>query len=121
MSFYLESCIRPDAILRWIQKRYSIKCCANLGKSALETLVIIIKAFREESMSSQWKSPNSLRLKKARQVKSKVKGMLIIFFDINLSWQATQSIPHTTVTFYGDCMKICEDFAPNFGDKRTGC
>jgi hypothetical protein len=27
-------------------------------------------------------SPNSPRLKKARQVKSKVKSMLIIFFDI---------------------------------------
>jgi NAD-dependent dihydropyrimidine dehydrogenase PreA subunit len=23
--------------------------------------------------------------------------------------------------FYGDCVKICEDFALNFGDKRTGC
>jgi histone-lysine N-methyltransferase SETMAR len=31
---------------------------------------------------SQWKSPNSPRLKKARQVKSKVKSRLIIFFDI---------------------------------------
>jgi hypothetical protein len=23
--------------------------------------------------------------------------------------------------FYGNCMKICEDFTLNFGDKRTGC
>jgi hypothetical protein len=23
--------------------------------------------------------------------------------------------------FYGDCMKVCEDVAPNFGNKRTGC
>jgi hypothetical protein len=22
---------------------------------------------------------------------------------------------------YSDCMKMCEDFPPNFGDKRTGC
>jgi hypothetical protein len=28
------------------------------------------------------KSPNSLRLKEVRKVKSKVKSMLIIFFDI---------------------------------------
>jgi hypothetical protein len=28
---------------------------------------------------------------------------------------------HTNVTFYGDCLKICEDFSPSFGDKRTGC
>jgi hypothetical protein len=24
------------------------------------------------------------------------------------------------MTFYGDCMKRCEDFVANFGDKRTG-
>jgi hypothetical protein len=27
----------------------------------------------------------------------------------------------TTVTFYGDFVKMFQDFAPNFGDKRTGC
>jgi hypothetical protein len=54
-------------------------------------------------------SLNSPRLKKARQVKNKVKSMLIIFFDIkgivltkNSFWQAKQSIPHTTMTFYSD-------------------
>jgi hypothetical protein len=40
-------------------------------------------------------SPNPPRPKMARQVKSKVKSMLIIFFDIkyltkNTSWQAKQ-------------------------------
>jgi hypothetical protein len=50
--------------------------------------------------------------------------MLIIFFDIkrivtkNSSWQVKQPIPNTTVTFYGDCMKICKDFAPNLDDKE---
>jgi hypothetical protein len=43
--------------------------------------------------------------------------MLFIFFDK----QAKQLIPHTTVTFYGDYVKMCEDVAPNFGDKRIGC
>jgi hypothetical protein len=38
-----------------------------------------------------------------------------------LSWQAKQSIPYTTVTFCENCMKICEDYAPNFGDRRTAC
>jgi hypothetical protein len=62
----------------------------------------------------------------ARQVKSKIKSMLIVFFVIKgvvhkkLSWQAKQSIMHT-VMFYGGCAKICEDFAPNFGNKRSGC
>jgi hypothetical protein len=36
----------------------------------------------------------------------------------NSPWKTKQSIPHTTETFYDDCVKICEDFAPNF---RTGC
>jgi hypothetical protein len=31
---------------------------------------------------SQWKSPNSPRPKKVRQMKSKVKSTFIIFFDI---------------------------------------
>jgi hypothetical protein len=39
----------------------------------------------------------------------------------NSSWQAKQSVPRTIVMFYGDCMKMCEDFTPNFRDKRTGC
>jgi hypothetical protein len=42
-------------------------------------------------------------------------------FTKNSSSQAKQSIPHPTVTFYGDCVKMCEHFAPNFADKRTGC
>jgi hypothetical protein len=24
------------------------------------------------------------------------------------------------MTLYRDCMKMCEDFSPNFGDERTG-
>jgi hypothetical protein len=27
-------------------------------------------------------------------------------------------MPHNTVTFYGDCVQMCEDFGVNFGDKR---
>jgi hypothetical protein len=42
-------------------------------------------------------------------------------FTENSFWQAKQSIPNTTVTFYGDYVKMCEDFAPfapNFDDKN---
>jgi hypothetical protein len=35
-------------------------------------------------------------------------------FTKNSSWQARQSIPHTTVTIYTECVKFCEDF----GDKK---
>jgi histone-lysine N-methyltransferase SETMAR len=35
-----------------------------------------------KQQSLRWKSPNSLRPKKAHQVRSNVKSMLIIFFDM---------------------------------------
>jgi hypothetical protein len=41
------------------------------------------------------------------------------FFNKIFSWQAKQSIPHTTVTFNGDCMKLCKNFAPNVGEKKN--
>jgi hypothetical protein len=49
--------------------------------------------------------------------------MLITFFDTKgiVHRRATQSVAHTAVMFYGDCLKMCEDFLPNFGDKITGC
>jgi hypothetical protein len=58
-------------------------------------------------------------------MKSKFKSMSIIFFHIKRSVHkefalASRTVnPHTTVTFYCDCVKMCEDFAPNFSDKRT--
>jgi hypothetical protein len=60
----LRSCAlysEPDAISRWIPQRSSIAFPAVLGKSATETLAVITQAFGDES---------------------KVKSMLIIFFDI---------------------------------------
>jgi hypothetical protein len=42
-------------------------------------------------------------------------------FAKNSSWQTKYWIPHSAVTFYGDWMKMREDFTPNFGYKRTDC
>jgi hypothetical protein len=42
-------------------------------------------------------------------------------FTKNSSWHAKRSIPHTVVTFYGDCVKMCDDFAQKFGDKTIDC
>ena len=39
----------------------------------------------------------------------------------NLSQQAKLLIPGSTATFCGECMKTCEDVAPNFGKNRPGC
>jgi hypothetical protein len=37
--------------------------------------------------------------------------------------QASQAVnsEHYCEKFYDDYMKMCEHFAPDFGDKRTGC
>jgi hypothetical protein len=53
-------------------------------------------------------------------MKSKVKSMLIIFFDIKGIVLKELFLAGQTVN-YGDCVKMCKDFALNFGDKRTGC
>jgi hypothetical protein len=53
-SFCFESCIWPYAISRWIRQLIWTKCCADLGKSATETLAMIRQAFGEESMSHTW-------------------------------------------------------------------
>jgi hypothetical protein len=47
----------------------------------MDRLAMIRQAFGEESASCTQKDQTQLRLKKARQVKSEGKCMLIIFFD----------------------------------------
>jgi hypothetical protein len=75
---------------------------------------MIRQAFWEKSMSHlqvfEWKSPNSPRLKKVRQVKSKVKSMFNIFFDImgiaHKEFILTCHILHTTVMFMATMWKF---------------
>jgi histone-lysine N-methyltransferase SETMAR len=75
-------CTRPDENLWWIQQRNSedetFLTRVNTGDKSW------IYSYDPETRqkSSQWKSPNSPRLKKATQVKGKDKSMLTIFFDI---------------------------------------
>jgi hypothetical protein len=82
MSFYLESCIYPDAISLWIRQRVRIKFRTNLRKGVLETLAMIRQALGEENITRTRKVQTHWDWKKMRQVKSTVKNMLIIFFNI---------------------------------------
>jgi hypothetical protein len=60
-----------------------------------------------------------------RQAKSKAKRMFIISFYMKeivhkeFVLAGEQSIPHTTVTFYGDCDKMYNDFTLSCGNERT--
>jgi hypothetical protein len=58
-------------------------------------------------------SPYSPRLKKGETGEEHVYHLDIkgTVHKKNSSWQAKQSIPHTSVTFYGDCVKVCEDLS----------
>jgi hypothetical protein len=83
ISLYLESCIWPDAILQWIQKRTVTvhQSFCKLRKSATDDESRIDGYDPEtEQQPSQRKIPNLTGAKKVRQVKSKVKSMLMIFF-----------------------------------------
>jgi hypothetical protein len=51
-------------------------------------------------------------------VKSIVKSILI-FFDINrIVHKTKQAIPHTTMKFYGDCVRICKHFPQTLATKE---
>jgi hypothetical protein len=69
----------------------------------------------------------SLRPKMARQVKYKVESMIIISFDSKGIVHKEFVLAGKTVNSayycddYSNCVKICEDFTLNFGNKRTGC
>jgi hypothetical protein len=122
---YLARCgLVMDPARAWI------RFCANLGKSATETLATIRQAFGEEGMGRTWVFEWHARFRgagKTERPRAKSRACLSFSFTSrgmfikNSSWQAEQSIPHTIVTFYGDCMKMCEDFTLKFGNKRTAC
>jgi hypothetical protein len=70
-------------------------------------------------------SPDSPSSEKMQLAKSKVMCMLIIFFDVkgivHKEFVLADQTVNSAYNFYGDCVKTCEDSAPNFGDKTTGC
>jgi hypothetical protein len=65
---------------------------------------------------------NSAKSKNARQIKSRVGNMLRNLFDIkgifHKEFVLVGQMANSTVVVYGDCMKMCEDFAQTFDDKK---
>jgi hypothetical protein len=77
-----------------------------------------------KQQSSQWESQNSMRLKKARQEKSKVASMLIIFFDIKGIARKEFILTSQTVNppyyrdFYCDCVKYANTVPQTLATKE---
>jgi hypothetical protein len=81
-------------ILTTEQKEQHINMCEELCQIASDNATFLSRVItgdeswiygydpEPKQQSSQWKSPNSPRPKRERQVNSRVKSMLIIFFDI---------------------------------------
>jgi hypothetical protein len=119
-SFYLESCVSLDVISWWIQERKSIKLCANPRRSVTDNLAMTRQAFGEEA----WAPNGKVQTQQGQKRQDKRRACLSFsltsrgFFSQNSSWQAKQPIPHTTITFYGNCLKMCEDFARTLATKE---
>jgi hypothetical protein len=119
-SFSFELCTWPEAISRWIQQKNSITFCANLRKSATETLGMIRQVPGEERKSStrvfEWHPQFTADRKRRLSFSLTSRGL----FTKHLSWRkAKQSILHTTVMFYSDWVKTCDDFTQNFAEKNS--
>jgi hypothetical protein len=86
-SFYLESCIWPDVTSQWIWQRNS-ECASYLVQISKVRWrpcndYASVQGRKHEPYTCIWMACwNSLNPKKARQVMSKVKSILFIFFDI---------------------------------------
>jgi hypothetical protein len=106
------------------------KLHANLGKSVTENLAVIRKAFGEESMSStraldwhaRFRAHRKGREEGAEQNQEHIYHFLQHQRDCSQRIRPgrPKSIPYTTVMFYGYYMKMYEEFAQKFGDKKTG-
>jgi hypothetical protein len=78
-----------------------IKLCADLGKGLTETCAKIRQEERKRGRYTE--SSNSPRPKKGRQMKSKVKSMLIAFFDMKAIVHKDFILEDQTVNFAYFC------------------
>lgn len=106
-------------ILTVDQKEQRVEVCTELRQAVSDDPTFLSRVItgdeswiygydpETKQQSSQWKSPTSPRPKKARQVKSKVKSMLLVFFDTKGIVHKEFVPPNQTVnsTYYCDVLR----------------
>jgi hypothetical protein len=113
-----------DFAMDLTKEHHQILC--RSGKSATESMAVIRQAFREGTISHTRKVQTHRDRKRRDRWRTKSRACssfsltLRGSFTKNSAWHAKQWISRTTMPFYGDCVKMWEDFAPNFGGKGSG-
>jgi hypothetical protein len=108
-SFYLQSYIWPDMILRHIRQKNS-KCASHFVKPSCPGLSLVTRAEFVVMTLRQSNKPYNRKvqthwLQKRRDGLRARSRRACSLITKNLSWQAKQPIPHTTMVFYGNCVK----------------
>jgi hypothetical protein len=122
MSFYLESCIWHDAISGSSEDA----ACQRLREALSDRLSrcnVLVQGQQQQFSKLKVQTHRDRKRRDRWRAKSRACTFSLISGGSstkNWSWQSKQSILHTTVTFYCECLKMCEDFAPDFGDKSSG-
>jgi histone-lysine N-methyltransferase SETMAR len=106
------------------QKQQRVNICEELDQIASDDATFLARVItgdeswiygydhETKEQSSQWKSQNSLRMEKMRQVKSKFKCMLVIFFDIKgiVHKEFVLAGKEVSSAYYCDVLRrLCED------------
>jgi hypothetical protein len=114
-SFYLESCIRPNAISQWIRQGNSITFVQISEEVQRRPWKLLCRRSGKKAWAVHGKSKLT-ETEKGETGEGQSQEHVHHIFDIkelltkNSYWQAKQSIPHITATFYGDCVKNVQRF-----------
>ncbi|VVC25608.1 Transposase, type 1 [Cinara cedri] len=78
----VQTILTTDLDMRRVAAKFVLKLLSNEQKENRKQIATDLLEYLDIWLrSSQWKTPNSPRPKKARQVRSQVKVMLTVFFD----------------------------------------
>jgi hypothetical protein len=100
------------------QKRPRVNVCEELRQIASDYATflsgVITRAGFTVVTPRQSDSPRKGKSKLTETGKGVADDMRGLFIK-NSSWQSKKSITHTAMMFHGECVEMCEDFAPKFG------